>query len=110
MQQWMSETRRTMHAHTRESAMSRPALATTAYSRILLRGFTVMEHVWLGFIRFALPRATVLCWVDRCVGSWVLQGLFCLLRVAHSRSNGTIVPLLCNANVNVNNLHLHLHI
>ena len=37
--------------------------------------------VWFGFVRFALLLAVVLCWVARCFGSWVLLGLFCLLRV-----------------------------
>ena len=30
-------------------------------------------------------RVGVLCWVDRCFGSWTLLGLFCLLRVRHAR-------------------------
>ena len=31
------------------------------------------------FVRFAL--LLLLCWVDRCFYSWVMLGLFCLLRV-----------------------------
>ena len=37
--------------------------------------------VWFGFVRFALFLAVVLCWVDRWFDSWVLLGLFCLLRL-----------------------------
>ena len=40
-------------------------------------------EVWLYFVRFALLLAVVLSWVARCFGSWVLLGLFCLLRVPH---------------------------
>ena len=36
--------------------------------------------VWFGFVRLALLLAIVLFWVPRCFGSWVLLGLFCLLR------------------------------
>ena len=39
--------------------------------------------VWLGFVRFALLLAVVLCWVDRCFDSWMLLALLCLLRVTH---------------------------
>ena len=37
--------------------------------------------VRFGFVWFALLLAFVLCWVDRCLCSWVLLGLFCLLCV-----------------------------
>ena len=37
--------------------------------------------VWFDFVSFALHLAVVLCWVDRCFGSWVLLALFLLLRV-----------------------------
>ena len=37
--------------------------------------------VWFDFVRFAFLLAVILCGVDRCFGSWVLLGLFCLLRV-----------------------------
>ena len=43
--------------------------------------------VWFGFVRFALLLAVVLCWVARCFGSWVLLGLFCLLRVTQIRQH-----------------------
>ena len=38
--------------------------------------------VWFGFVTFALLLAVVLCWVDHSFDSWVLLGLFCLLRIA----------------------------
>ena len=38
--------------------------------------------VWFRFAWFALLLAVVLCWVARCSGSWVLLGLFRLLRVS----------------------------
>ena len=38
--------------------------------------------VWVGIVMSALLFAVVFCWVDHCVGSWVLLGLFCLLRVS----------------------------
>ena len=47
--------------------------------------------VWLGFVRFALLLAVVLYWVDPCFGSWVLLGLFCLLRVSCNTD-----ALVCN--------------
>jgi len=39
------------------------------------------DGVWFGCVGFAPLLAIVLCWVDGCFGSWVLLGLFCLLRV-----------------------------
>ena len=36
---------------------------------------------WFGFVRSTLLLAVVLCWVDRGFGSWVLLGVFCLVRV-----------------------------
>ena len=30
----------------------------------------------------SLLLAVVFCWVDHCIGSWLLLGLFCLVRVA----------------------------
>ena len=42
---------------------------------------TCLVGVWLGFVRFALLLAVVLCWVDRCFDSWALSGLICPLRV-----------------------------
>ena len=39
------------------------------------------DGVWFGFVMSALLLAVVFCWVDRCVASWVLLGLFCLVRV-----------------------------
>ena len=42
--------------------------------------------VWFGFISLALLLAIILCWVHRWFDSWVLLGLFCPLRVTHSRA------------------------
>ena len=39
------------------------------------------EGVWFAFVGLALLLVVVLCWVDRCSGSWVLLGLFRLLHV-----------------------------
>ena len=41
------------------------------------------DGVCFGFVSFALLLAVVLCWVDRCFGSSVLPGSFCLLRATH---------------------------
>ena len=40
----------------------------------------VYRGVWFGFVRFALLLAVVLCWVGRCLDSWLLLGLLSLLR------------------------------
>ena len=45
--------------------------------------------VWLGFVRFAALLAVVLCCVDRCFGSWVLLGLFCLDRATQTSERET---------------------
>ena len=47
----------------------------------------VYRGVWFGFVRFALLLAVGLCWVGRRLDSWVLLGLFCLLRVLHGESS-----------------------
>ena len=48
----------------------------------IVESFTwVYRGVWFGSIRFALFLAVVLSWIGRCLDSWVLLGLFCLLRV-----------------------------
>ena len=39
------------------------------------------DGIWFRFVRSALRLAVVLCWIDRCLGSWVLPGLFFLLHV-----------------------------
>ena len=47
-------------------------------------GLAVMA---LGVVRSARCHAVVFCWVDRCFASWVLLGLFYLLRVTHHLAN-----------------------
>ena len=40
--------------------------------------------VWLAlhcFLQLSRFPASTVCWIAQCVGSWVLLGLFCLLRV-----------------------------
>ena len=43
--------------------------------------------VWLGFFRSALLLVVVLRWVDCFLGSWLLLGLLCILRVTQSKAN-----------------------
>ena len=61
--------------------------------------------VWSGFIMSALLLAVVLCWVDCCLGSWVLLGLLWFLCVAiffreAVPRNGRWGVLVVNVNVN----------
>ena len=44
------------------------------------------DGIWFRFVRSALLLAVILCWVDRCFGSWVLLGFFSLLRVTHQQA------------------------
>ena len=48
--------------------------------------------VWVGFVRFALLLAAVLCLGDRCSDSWVFLGLLCLLREGHIFSCENFAP------------------
>ena len=43
-----------------------------------------MCRIVVSYTPFALLLAVNLCFVDRCFDSWVLLGLFCLLRAAHT--------------------------
>ena len=47
------------------------------------------DGVWSGFVRYARLLAVVLGWVDHCIGSLVLLGVFCLLRVTRRTDKAT---------------------
>ena len=70
--------------------MSQPTQALLCVCRTVVPFTRVCRvGIWCGFVRFALLLAVVLCWVDRCFDSWLLLGLFCLLRVTQP------LPLHC---------------
>ena len=48
------------------------------------------DGIWNSFIKSEPLLAVGLCWAHRCLGSWVLLGLFCLLRVTHSQEDNAI--------------------
>ena len=51
------------------------------------------DAIWFGSVRSALRLAAVLCFVDRCFGSWVLLGLLCLLRVTPLSSDLDLIDV-----------------
>ena len=51
-----------------------------------------LDGIWFSSLT-SLLLAVVLCTVGRCSGSWVVLGLFCLVRVKHSRYNNA--PQIC---------------